>query len=64
MLRPRIYLAVAAGILALLLLPRTLSPNVREVLAWIIGAMVYLTSAVRSMLNCPSTVMAASTSWP
>jgi uncharacterized membrane protein len=58
-LRPRIYLAVTAGLLALLLLPHTLSASVREALAWIIGAVVYLGVAVRSMLDCPGDVIAA-----
>ena len=58
-LRPRIYLAASAGLLALLILPRSLSGNVREALAWIIGASVYLGSAVRSMINCTGDVISA-----
>ena len=59
MLRPRIYLSVAAGCLALLALPHTLSGNVREALSWIIGGSVYLVIAMRSMIDTKSDVIAA-----
>ena len=58
-LRPRMYLAVGAGALALLLLPRSLSANVREASSWIIGGLVYLASAVRSMIDTKADVIAS-----
>ena len=58
-LRPRIYLAVGAGLIALLLLPRSLSVNVREASSWIIGGLVYLASATRSMIDIDAVIIAA-----
>jgi uncharacterized membrane protein len=51
-IRPRFYCAAAAGLLALLLLPRDWPANVREAVAWDLGALIYLALALRVMLTC------------
>lgn len=56
-LRPRLYYAVAAGLLALALLPWTLGATVRGALAWNIGAAVYLAFAFRLMRRCSGEVI-------
>ena len=48
-LRPRIYLAALAGIVAFLLLPAALSQSERLCLAWDAAAIVYLALAFRFM---------------
>jgi uncharacterized membrane protein len=48
-LRPRIYLAVLAGVAAFLLLPRSLSAGVREALSWIVAGLCYLGAVARMM---------------
>lgn len=56
--RPRLYLAVAAAILTVLVLPKAYSLSVREAAAWVIGGLVYLTVAVKTMRACTPDVMA------
>ena len=52
MIRPRVYLGAAVGLLALVVLPASLSPALRGALAWDIGGLVYLVLAFRLMANC------------
>ncbi len=56
--RPRLYLAVIAGLSVFLLLPQSYSAHVREALAWIVGGIVYLSIVIRTMLICQPAVMA------
>jgi uncharacterized membrane protein len=53
-LRPRVYLAAAVAIAALLLLPRSLSLSVRCASAWCLGGATYLALAWRLMRSCHS----------
>jgi uncharacterized membrane protein len=48
-LRPRIYLAVAVGLLAFWMLPRALSSSVREALAWVVAGLFYIGVVVKLM---------------
>jgi uncharacterized membrane protein len=57
MLRPRLYYAIVAAVLALVLLPWSLASSVRDALAWNIGAAVYLAFAFRLMRNCSGDVI-------
>jgi uncharacterized membrane protein len=50
-IRPKVYLAVLAGVTAAVLLPDTLSGSIRTALAGDIGAVVYLAIGVRMMLT-------------
>jgi uncharacterized membrane protein len=59
LLRPRIYLAVLAGIVTLMILPKSISVSMQGALAWIVGGLTYLAIAGRSMINCDSQVIAA-----
>ncbi len=56
--RPRLYLAVIAGLSVLLLLPGSVSGHVREALAWVVGGVVYLTIVIRTMWICTPKIMA------
>lgn len=58
LVRPRLYLAVAAAIITLLVLPSSFSMNVREAIAWIIGGVVYLAVAGNTMRTCGPDIMA------
>jgi uncharacterized membrane protein len=51
LLRPRIYVAAAAGLLAFWLLPRGLSASVREALAWVIAGLLYISVVVQLMVR-------------
>lgn len=52
MLQPRTYCGVLAGLAAGVLLPWNWPPTTRALLAWDIGAVVYLALAFRLMLAC------------
>jgi len=52
--RPRVYLAVAAGIAAFVLLPSTIAFNLRAAIAWDAFALVYLTLAFALMMTSTS----------
>jgi uncharacterized membrane protein len=58
-IRPRLYGSAAVGILALLLLPRSWSSNVREAIAWDLSACIYLVLAFSVMLTCKGDVIRA-----
>jgi uncharacterized membrane protein len=58
-LRPRLYMAFLAGLLAFALLPRSLSVSVREAVAWITAGLVYLGFAIRLMTDGSTHSMAA-----
>ena len=58
-IRPRFYCSAAVGALALLLLPRGWSGNMRGAVAWDAGAAVYLLLAVKVMLSCKGDVIRA-----
>ena len=58
-IRPRFYCSAAVGVLALLLLPRGWSGNMRGAVAWDAGAAVYLLLAVKVMLSCKGDVIRA-----
>jgi uncharacterized membrane protein len=58
-IRPRVYCSAAASVLALLLLPRDWSGNVRAAVAWDVGAAIYLLLAVRVMLTCKGDIIRA-----
>jgi uncharacterized membrane protein len=53
-LRPRVFVGALVGICAILLLPTTLRPAVREAMAWCLGGTAYLVLAFRVMTHCPS----------
>ena len=57
MLRPRLYYAMAASLLAFALLPFGLGGTVRGALAWNAGAAVYLAFAFRLMRQCNGDVI-------
>jgi uncharacterized membrane protein len=57
-LRPRIYLSALAGVLAYLLLPRTITPGAREALAWVIAGLCYIGFVVRLMAASTPAMMA------
>jgi uncharacterized membrane protein len=59
LLRPRIYIATGAGLIAFLLLPRALSSSVRESLAWIIGSVTYIGFVARLMATSTTAQMAS-----
>ena len=50
-IRPKVYLAVLAGVVAAVLLPGTLSGSIRTAVAADIGAIVYLAIGFRMMLT-------------
>lgn len=52
MIRPRVLLGAAVGILALVLLPSSLPPSLRAAIAWNLGGMVYLVLAFLLMARC------------
>lgn len=52
-LRPRVAAGIGIGILAYLLLPRSLHPAVREASSWCLGGAAYLILAFATMWNCP-----------
>jgi uncharacterized membrane protein len=52
MIRPRVYIGTGVGLLALALLPKSLSPALRGALAWDLGGLVYLVLAFRLMSSC------------
>ncbi len=56
--QPRVYVAVAAGLSVLLLLPSTASGPVRQALGWIIGSGVYLSLVTWTMWTSTSGIMA------
>jgi uncharacterized membrane protein len=58
-IRPRFYCSAAVGMLALLLLPRAWSANIREAVAWDLGAVLYLLLALRVMLTCKGDIIRA-----
>jgi uncharacterized membrane protein len=58
-IRPRFYFSALAGISALLFLPGNWSANIREALAWDLGAVIYLALAFRVMLTCKGNVIRA-----
>jgi uncharacterized membrane protein len=51
-IRPRLYISAAAGLIALVLLPRSWSPNIRDAAAWDLSAIIYLFLTFRVMLSC------------
>jgi uncharacterized membrane protein len=51
-IRPRLYVSAAAGLIALVLLPRSWSPNIRDAAAWDLSAIIYLALTFRVMLSC------------
>jgi uncharacterized membrane protein len=51
-LRPRVYWAVIAGAAAYLLLPATISANLRAAITWDVGAVLYLVLGFRLMRTC------------
>jgi uncharacterized membrane protein len=51
-IRPKVYCAVLAAAVVLLLLPERISTNIRVVLAGDVGALVYLAFAVQVMAAC------------
>ena len=48
-----------AGIVMLMILPKSMSASVQEALAWIAGSLTYLGIAGRSMINCDRQIIAA-----
>ena len=58
-IRPRLYLSAFVGGAAVVLLPGSLSANVREALAWDISALVYLSFTLRVMLKCTGEMVRA-----
>ena len=56
-IRPKVYLAVLAGIAAGALLPSTLSGSIRTAIAADIGALVYLVLGFRMMISCAGDVI-------
>jgi uncharacterized membrane protein len=56
-IRPKVYLAVLAGMAAAVLLPGTLSGSIRTAVAADIGALVYLAVALRMMVAWDSDVI-------
>lgn len=56
-IRPRVYVAVLAGIAAALLLPRTLSGSIRTAIAADIAAALYLALGFRMMMACGGDVI-------
>ena len=56
-IRPRVYLAVLAGVAAAALLPNTLSGSIRIAIAADIGAFVYLALGFRMMMTCGGDVI-------
>lgn len=50
-IRPKVYLAVLAGVVAVVLLPGTLSGSIRAAVAADVGAIVYLAIGFRMMLT-------------
>jgi uncharacterized membrane protein len=52
-LRPRVLVGAAMGLVALLVLPRTLPFSVRCSIAWDIGGLAYLILAFRLIRSCP-----------
>jgi uncharacterized membrane protein len=59
MLRPRLYYAVAGGLLVGLILPATLGGTVRGAIAWNIGALIYMLFTLRLMRSCTVDVIQA-----
>ena len=55
--RPRVYLAIAAGITAFVLLPSTIAFNLRAAIAWDAFALVYLALAFALMITSTSEVL-------
>jgi len=53
-IRPRVYIGAVVGIVALLLLPSSVSWAVREATAWCVGGATYLILAYRVMSRCQS----------
>ena len=53
-MRPRIYVGALVGLGVLLLLPRSVSPDVRGATAWCAGGATYLILAHRVMHRCQS----------
>lgn len=53
-LRPRVYLGTAVGLLAFIVLPPTLPWSLRSALTWDLGGLVYLFLAFRLMIACHS----------
>ena len=51
-IRPRLYLSAAAGLVAMLALPASWPSNVRGAVAWDLFAAIYLLLAFRVMLTC------------
>ena len=56
-IRPKVYLAVLAGVAAAALLPNTLSGSIRTAIAADIGALVYLALGFRVMMSCAGDVI-------
>ena len=52
LLRPRLYLAVLAGLAVMLLLPRSAAGHIREAASWIVGSVVYLAMVSHTMWAC------------
>ncbi len=53
-MRPRIYVGTLVGLAVLLLLPRSVSPDVRGATAWCAAGATYLSLAYRVMHRCQS----------
>ena len=51
-LRPRVYVSAAIGVLTLLLLPPYVPAAVREAIAWCLGGTAYLSMAFKVMVRC------------
>lgn len=56
-LRPRVYLASAAALAVLLLMPAEYSNHVRNAWAWVVGGLVYLGISFRTMWKCPAEII-------
>ena len=52
MLRPRVYLAAATGLVVLLGLPHSIPTSLRGTFAWNAGGLVYLVLALMIMRRC------------
>ncbi|HET6389006.1 DUF1345 domain-containing protein [Hyphomicrobium sp.] len=53
-LRPRVVAAAIIGVVAILLLPSSLHPAVREAIAWCLSGITYLALSFRLMSQCHS----------
>ena len=57
-LRPRLYLAVIAGLSVMLILPVSAAGHIREAFAWIVGSVIYLAMVSHTMWVCTPALIA------